>query len=87
MEERGDVAASLGDRKTATALRAVVRPNSPTKALKRLGTALILAPDPATGVVGIAMLGASFALKKRDPIGASSVYAEAKRLIDEIGSI
>ena len=70
-----------------SALKDVVRPNSPAKTLKRVGTALILAPDPATGVVGIAMLGASLALKKRDPIGASSVYAEAKKLLDEIGSI
>jgi hypothetical protein len=77
---------ALGDKKTTSALKDVVKPNSPSKTLRKTGAALILAPDPLTGVVGVAMVGASFALRNRDPMSVSAPCAEARRLLDEIGT-
>jgi hypothetical protein len=87
LKDRGDVAMALGDKKTTSALGAVVRPNSPSKTLRKAGVALILAPDPATAVPGLVMLGASFALESRDPMSVSSLCAEARKLLEEIGPI
>ena len=87
MKDRADTATALGDKKTASAMKGLVRPNSPSKTLRKAGVAFILAPDPVTAVPGLVMLGASFALKNRDPVSVGSVFAEARKLLEEIGPI
>jgi hypothetical protein len=87
LKDRGDVAVVLGDKKTTSALKALVKPNSPSKTLRKAGVAFILAPDPVTAVPGLVMLGASFALKNRDPMSVSSLFAEARKLLEEIGPV
>jgi hypothetical protein len=80
------VAGAVGDAKTRESLKQVVRPNSLSKTLRKAGVALILAPDPITAVPGAMMLGASFAMKGKEPLTPSSVYDETQRLLDEMGS-
>lgn len=84
MEDRQSAARSLGDPETKDKLRQVVRPNSISRTLRKAGVALLLSPDPITDIPGAIMLGASIAAKKKDPMSASSVLEEARKLMSEI---
>lgn len=86
MKERTELAERLGDKETRERMKDVVKPNSVSNVMRKAGVAMILAPDPVTAVPGALMLGASLATKRRDPMSPVSVYDEARRLIDEIGS-
>jgi hypothetical protein len=87
MNEWGAVASAVGDRETKARLRQVVKPTSVSRTLRKAGVALILAPDPITAVPGAMMLGASFVAKQREPLNASSVFEETRRLLAEMGSL
>jgi hypothetical protein len=86
MLERRAVAAALADTETRERLRQVVRPNSISKTLRKVGVALILAPDPITAVPGAMMLGASFATRRREPLTPASVVEETQKLLAEMDS-
>ena len=87
LKEREEVARRLADAETNKSLRQVVKPNSLSRTLRKVGVALILAPDPITAVPGAMMLGASFAMRGREPLSAASVFEETRKLLAEIGSI
>ena len=87
MRDREAVAKGLADARTRERLRQVVKPNSPSKTLRKAGVALILAPDPITAVPGAIMLGASFAMKGKDPLTPASVYDEAQKIMDELDAL
>lgn len=86
MRERKAVAACLGDPETSERLRQVTRPNSISRTLRKAGVALILAPDPITAVPGAVMLGASFAMRGREPLTPASVVEETRKLLSELDS-
>ena len=86
LKERREVAGSLADAETRERLKEVVKPNSISKTLRKAGLALILSPDPITDVPGAIMLGASFAIKRRDPLSPASVFEETRKLLVEMGS-
>jgi len=84
---RADVANSLADRDTKRALKQLAKPNSVSKNLKTAGVLLILAPEPVTVVPGAILVGASIALKRKDPAGVGAVAEEVRRTMKELGSI
>jgi hypothetical protein len=86
MRERVEVAAVLADAETGERLRQVARPNSVSRTLRKAGVALILAPDPITAVPGAMMLGASFAMRGREPLSPASVFEETRKLLAEMGT-
>jgi hypothetical protein len=86
MKDRMAVASAVGDRRTKERLRQVTKPNSVSRTLRKAGVALILAPDPITAVPGAMMLGASFAMRKGEPLTPASVVEETRGLLDEMGS-
>jgi predicted metal-dependent hydrolase len=87
LKEREEVARRLADAETTKSLRQVVKPNSLSRTLRKAGVALILAPDPITAVPGAMMLGASFAMRGRQPLSPASVFEETRKLLAEMGSI
>jgi L-aminopeptidase/D-esterase-like protein len=86
MKDRKEVAGRLADAQTKEKLKEVAKPNSLTKTLRRTGVALILTPDPITAVPGVAMLGASFAMRKREPLTPASVFEETQNILSEMDS-
>jgi len=78
---------ALADKATRDGLRQAAQPNSLSRILRKVGVALILAPDPFTAVPGVVMLGASFAAGGKEPLSAASVFNETGKILDEIGSI
>lgn len=86
LKERGEVASAIADAKTKSALKQAVKPNSLSKSLRTAGVALIVLPEPLTAVPGAIMIGASYAIKGKEPASVSTVYDEASKLFDEINS-
>ena len=86
LQERATLAGVFADPATRDALRRVARPNSLSRTLRKAGVALILAPDPVTAVPGAIMLGASLATRGKEPLRPASVYDEARKLLEEMGS-
>jgi hypothetical protein len=86
LKERETVARCLADTETKERLRQVAKPNSISRTLRKVGVALILAPDPITAVPGAVMLGASFATRRREPLSPASVFEETRKLLEEIRS-
>lgn len=64
----------------------LTKPKSPSSAMKKAGVALIAAPDPVTGVAGVALLAASFAMKNKDPAKVGDIAEETRKLLREIQS-
>jgi hypothetical protein len=80
------VAKVLADGATRDGLRQVVKPNSISKTMRKAGIGLVLAPDPITAVPGAILLGASLAMRGREPMSPVSVLNETRKLLAEIGS-
>lgn len=86
LDDRQTAAKSLADAGTRKALKAVAKPNSVSGALRKAGVALILAPDPVTGVAGVVMVGASLAARGKKPLSPTAVYEETQKLLKEMDS-
>jgi hypothetical protein len=80
------VAQRVADVETRDVLKQVAKPNSISKTMRKAGIGLILAPEPVTAVPGAIILGASIAMRGREPLGAASVVSETRKLLSEIGS-
>jgi hypothetical protein len=80
------VAKVLADGATRDGLRQVVKPNSISKTMRKVGIGLVLAPDPITAVPGAILLGASLVMRGREPMSPASVVNETRKLLAEIGS-
>jgi hypothetical protein len=55
--------------------------------MKKAGVALIAAPDPVTGVAGVALVATSFAMKKNEPTNLENLAQETRKIIRELGSL
>jgi hypothetical protein len=86
LKEHAMVAERLADGDTRNVLRQVAKPNSISKTMRKAGIGLLLAPDPVTAVPGAMLLGASLAMKGKEPLSPASVLNEARKLLAEIGS-
>ena len=85
--DRARVASSLSHTETKKRLNQVVKPNSISTTLKKAGTAVLLSPDPLGPIVdipGAVMLGASYAMKKREPESMGSLIKKTRQMLDEL---
>ena len=64
----------------------LTKPKSPSSTMKKAGVALIAAPDPVTGVAGVALLATSFAMKNKEPAKIGDIAEETRKLLREIQS-
>jgi hypothetical protein len=80
------IADRIADVKTREVLKQVAKPNSISKTMRKAGIGLILAPDPVTAVPGAIILGASIAIRGREPLSPASVVSETRKLLSEISS-
>ena len=55
--------------------------------MRKAGMALILAPDPITGVPGVALLASSFVVKRKEPASLGSLAQETRKVLKEIQSL
>jgi hypothetical protein len=55
--------------------------------MRKAGIALIVTPDPISGVPGVALLASSFVMKKREPASLESLAQETRKALREIQSL
>jgi hypothetical protein len=55
--------------------------------MRKAGIALVLTPDPISGVPGVALLASSFVMKKREPASLESLAQETRKALQEIRSL
>jgi hypothetical protein len=55
--------------------------------MRKAGVALILAPDPFTGVAGVALVASSFVLKSKEPASLGNLASETRRILRDLGSL
>jgi hypothetical protein len=55
--------------------------------MRKAGIALIAAPDPFTGVPGVALLASSFVVKRKEPANLGSLAQETWKALREIQSL
>lgn len=86
-EAKADVAASLETTKVQSHMRGLMKPGSPSSAMKKAGVALIVTPDPITAVPGAALIAASYASKRNDPSSIEDLALETKKILRDIKSL
>ena len=86
-QDTTQVARSLSNGETKRRLNHVVKPNSASKTLRKVGMAVLLSPDPLgpiADIPGAVLLGASYAMKKREPESIESVFKATRSLLQEL---
>jgi hypothetical protein len=77
----------LSNTETKKSLNQVVKPNSVSKTLRKVGVAVLLSPDPLgpiADIPGAVLLGASYAMKKGEPESIASVFKETQSMLREL---
>ena len=87
-EARAEVVPSLDTRKLQPHVKNLVRPGSPSSAMKKVGIALIVGtPDPITAVPGVALIAASYASKRKEPANLADLAAETRKVLRDVRSL
>ncbi len=86
-KEKAEVAARADAAPVAEHVRKVTKPASLSSGMKKAGIALIAAPDPITGVPGVALLVSSYVLKKKEPASLGHLALETRKILREIQSL
>ncbi|MDG6899770.1 MAG: hypothetical protein JRN59_04605 [Nitrososphaerota archaeon] len=85
-EAKSEVAKKTEASNLARHVEGLTKPKSPSSTMKKAGIALIAAPDPVTGVAGVALLASSFALKNKEPTKIADIATETRKILREIQS-
>ncbi len=85
--DKEHVAKELASSSVQDSLERVMRPKSISGGMKKIGIALVAAPDPVTGVPGVALLATSYAMKRKEPAGLGSLAKETKKVLREMESL
>ena len=85
-EAKSEVAKKTEASNLARHVEGLTKPKSPSSTMKKAGIALIAAPDPVTGVAGVALLASSFALKNKEPTKIADIATETRKILSEIQS-
>ncbi|MDG6949293.1 MAG: hypothetical protein JRM77_05490 [Nitrososphaerota archaeon] len=86
-QERARVAKSLSTAETRERLDDIIKPNSISKTLKKMGIMILLSPDPLGPIIdipGVVLLSASYFIKGREPMGVESVFRETQQVLDDL---
>ncbi len=86
VEAKSEVAGRTDAASLTRHVEGLTKPKSPSSTMKKAGVALIAAPDPVTGVAGVALLASSFALKKKEPTKIADIAEETRKILREIQS-
>ena len=89
-QDATQVAASLSSGETKDRLKQVVKPNSISRTMRKVGVAVLLSPDPLgpiADIPAVALLGASYAMKKGEPESLESVFRETRKMLRDLQSI
>lgn len=85
--DRIDATRAASDPKTRESIRLALRPPKAGTTLRNTGIALMLAPEPITTVPGAVMIGASYAMKRREAAGLEDLVDETVRTLRELRSL
>lgn len=83
---RAEVAKGLDATKVTRHVDRVLNPKSRKSTLRKTGVALIAAPEPVTGVAGVAMIASTFAMSKDDPLSLADVARETAKILRDLES-
>ncbi len=83
-EDRLGVATTIANAPAKEGLRMAVRPPNVSRTMRNVGAVLLASPDPFTGVPGVALLTASYAMKGREAASVSSLATETAQAVRAI---
>ena len=86
-EAKAEVALRIDPAPVTRRVETLTRPSSPSGGMKKLGIALIAAPDPITAVPGVALLASSYVLKKKEPMTIANLALETRKVLRDIQSL
>ncbi len=86
-KEKVDISRTVNSPDVNNKLERVIRPKSLTGGMRKLGVALVLTPDPFTGVPGVALIASSYVAKRREPIGLARLGEETRKVLREMQSL
>ena len=86
-DAKSEAKARLDPAPTTREFNKLTKPGSLSGTMKKAGIALIAAPDPITGVGGVALLATSLAMKKKEPTTLSNLAEETRRVLREMQSL
>jgi hypothetical protein len=78
------VATTMASAPAKEGLKMAVNPPNASVTLRNVGAVLLVSPDPFTGVPGVALLTASYAMKGREAANVASLAAETARAVRAI---
>lgn len=81
------VARTMDSTNVSKHVKQLTKPNSPSSSMRKAGIALIAAPDPVTGVAGVALVATSFAVKKNEPASLAHLAQETRKILRDLGSL
>ncbi len=86
-ETKAGVAEGIDPSNAQRHLQRLSKPSSPASTMKKVGVALIAAPDPITAVPGVALVATSYVLKKKQPTTLGDLAQETRKILRDIESI
>lgn len=86
-KEKVEVARVADSAQVKGRLEKVSKPVSLSSGMRKAGVALIAAPDPLTGVPGVALLASSYVLKRKEPASLAHLAQETQKVLREIRSL
>jgi len=87
VNEKARIAAVVDTSPLRPHLDDLIKPPSLSGGMRKAGIALVLTPDPISGVPGVALLASSFVMKKREPASLESLAQETRKALQEIRSL
>ena len=86
-EDRIGSSRALDNSEVRSRLAQATNPRTLSGGMKKLGIALVAAPDPITGIPGVALLVSSVAVKRREPVGVAHLAKETRKILREMESL
>jgi hypothetical protein len=80
-------ACSMESGRSRASVERAVKPRTLSGGIRKLGIALVAAPDPVTGIPGAALLATSVVMRRREPAGTDRLAAETRKLLREIETL
>ena len=78
---------SLDTKEVGVHMERLIRPKSLSGTMRKVGIALVVTPDPFTGVPGVALIGASLIARRKEPIGLSHLATETRKVLRDLQSL
>lgn len=87
-ETKAEVSSGMDTAPLTRHMGRLTKPGSPSSAMRKAGVLLIVGtPDPVTAVPGVALLAASYAIKRKDPAKLDDIAVETRKLLRDFQSL